>query len=148
MKTERSRFPVGTLIIVILHLILCLTEQMYPVEGAVSDPESHPIREIVLLAAFLGTFAVMAWEMRLFTSKTSRIADFALDFLSCLMQMILIGIGEIIAAFLLSSILVRVWSRTEGFIWVIICVAMLILCGIVTFVTGAARTMMYHDEKR
>ena len=58
------------------------------------------------------------------------------------------GAGEIAAAFLLNNPRLTFWSPAEGYFWAIECACMLLLSGIVTFVTGAARTVMYHDEKR
>ena len=134
--------------ILLMHLIFCVTEQMYPVKADVQNRESHPVQGVTMLLAVLVTFSAMAWEMRLFTSKTNRISDFAQLFLPCLMQMILIAAGEISAAFLMNNPRLSFWSPAEGYFWAIVCAAILILSGAVTFVTGAARTMLYHDEKR
>ena len=132
----------------IMHLILCVILQMNPVSEDTPERESHPAGWIIYIAAFLVTFAAMIWEMRLFTSKTSSVPYFLQDFLPCLMQIVLIGGGEIVAALLLNNPRLTFWSPAEGYFWAIICAVMLLLSGIVTFVTGAARTMLYHDEKR
>lgn len=134
--------------ILVSHLILCAAEQRFPVKTDMQNRASHPVQGAAALAAVLVTFFAMAWEMRLFTRKTNRISDYLQDFLPCLMQIILIAAGEIAAALLLNNPALAFWSPAEGFLWAILCAAILILCGIVTFVTGAARTMLYHDEKR
>ena len=132
----------------LMHLILCVIMQMNPATEDVREPKSHPLGWIIYLAAFLVTFAAMVWEMHLFTRKTSRVPDFMRDFMPCLMQIVLLAAGEIIAAILMNNPRLKFWSPTEGYLWAVICAVMLILSGIVTFVTGAARTMLYHDEKR
>lgn len=132
----------------VMHLILCVSLQMYPEKNDVQNRESHPFGSVITIAVFLMTFFAMAWEMHLFTRKTSRITDYVSDFMPCLMQIVLLAAGEITAAFLLNNPRLTFWSPAEGFFWAIACAVMLLLSGIVTFVTGAARTVMYHDEKR
>ena len=134
--------------ILLMHLILCVIMQMNPVAEDAPERESHPAGWMIYITAFLVTFAAMVWEIRLFTRKTSRIPDFIQDFLPCLMQMILIAAGEITAAILMNNPRLGFWSPADGYFWAIICALMLLLSGIVIFVTGAARTMLYHDEKR
>lgn len=148
MNEKRSRFPIGTVIMLLVHLILCVTLQINPVTEDVSEPELHTEKGIVFMAVFLAMFAAMAWEMRLFSRKTSRIPEFIQDFLPCLTQIVLIAVGEMIAAILLNNPRLTFWSPAEGYFWAILCAIMLLLIGIVIFVTGAARTMLYHDEKR
>ena len=148
MNTERPRFPAGTAVMLVMHLILCVSLQMYPEKNDVQNRELHPLGGVIMIAAFLMTCFAMIWEMRLFTRKTSRIPDYVSDFMPCLMQIVLLAAGEITAAFLLNNPRLTFWSPAEGFFWAIACAVMLLLSGIVTFVTGAARTVMYHDEKR
>ncbi len=148
MKAKQNRFPIGTAVILFVHLLLCIALQMNPVVHDTPRPDYHPAKGIIFMLTFLVTFAAMASEMRLFTRKTSRISNFAHEFLPCLTQIVLIAVGEMIAAILLNNPRLTFWSPAEGYFWAILCAIMLLLIGIVIFVTGAARTMLYHDEKR
>lgn len=132
----------------LVHLILCVTLQINPVTEDVPEPELHTEKGIVFMAVFLATFAAMAWEMRLFTRKTSRIPEFIQDFLPCLTQIVLIAVGEMIAAILMRHLHLAFWNSEMGLFWAILCAMMLLFSGVVVFVTGAARTVLYHDEKR
>ena len=101
-----------------------------------------------LLIMQLADFALSFWQMDLFTAKRNSIRVFAKDFLPYLLQNVLLIAAYIILilrsesdASILSS---RFISGLAG------CTAIIevLLGALVTFVTGAARTMMYHDEKR
>lgn len=147
MNAKRNRFPIGTCVILLTHLVLCIVVQMNPLTTIDTEIQFY-LGLGVLFAAFLATFAAMASEMRLFTGKSSRISDFAHAFLPCFMQILLIAAGEIIAAILMRHLHLAFWNSEMGLFWAILCAMMLLFSGVVVFVTGAARTVLYHDEKR
>ena len=95
----------------------------------------------------LADFALSAWQTELFTSHRSRISQFAREFLPYLLQKLIV----IAADWALLLILGRGDIFRSGLaFWGAVLFASIaaLLSGLVTFVTGAARTMLYHDEKR
>ena len=124
------------LLIFPLHLILCyLFEYGKPADYIYSG---------AVLAVLFADFALSAWQMEIFTSHRNSIRVFAKEYLPYLLQK-----GIILAAdagiFLIG--LKRRYSL--GFhVAAGMAAASLLLSALVIFVTGAARTMMYHGEKR
>lgn len=96
----------------------------------------------LMLFVLFADFALSFWQMEIFTSGRNRISDFARDFLPYLLQKVVLIAAEL---------LLMLWMTDRNFGILLAygtAAVSMILCGIVTFVTGAARTMMYHDEKR
>ena len=102
-----------------------------------------------VLAVQLADFALSAWQMELFTSKRNSIRIFARAFLPYLLQKVALLAIELILMFAVTK---GDFSRmSSGFGYAVAygaAAVTAVLSALVTFVTGAARTMMYHDEKR
>ena len=125
-------------IILILPLHLFLT---YGMKG-----NSGTFMMITVLLTMLADLALSFWQLQSFTAKYSRIRAFGSEYLRYLLQAVLVGAAEgLIYFFAVGSILNEDWDKGLFFT---VSVAELILGALVAFVTGAARTMMYHDEKR
>ncbi len=125
-------------IILILPLHLFLT---YGMTG-----NSGTFMMITVLLTMLADLALSFWQLQSFTAKYSRIRAFGSEYLRYLLQAVLVGAAEgLIYFFAVGSILNEDWDKGLFFT---VSVAELILGALVAFVTGAARTMMYHDEKR
>ena len=102
-----------------------------------------------MLSVVLADFALSCWQMEILTSRRNRISVFGHAFLPYLLQNLLMIAAEFA--------LIRVICKGEFFApdknpgyflaWAGGAAAAL-LCALVTFVTGAARTMMYHDEQK
>ena len=125
-------------IILMLPLHLFLT---YGVTG-----NSGTFMMITVLLTMLADLALSFWQLQSLTAKYSRIRAFGSEYLRYLLQAVLVGAAEgLIYFFAVGSILNEDWDKGLFFT---VSVAELILGALVAFVTGAARTMMYHDEKR
>lgn len=125
-------------IILMLPLHLFLT---YGVTG-----NSGTFMMITVLLTMLADLALSFWQLQSFTAKYSKIRAFGSEYLRYLLQAVLVGTAEgLIYFFAVGSILNEDWDKGLFFT---VSVAELILGALVAFVTGAARTMMYHDEKR
>ena len=125
-------------IILIFPLHLFLT---YGMKG-----NSGTFMMITVLLTMLADLALSFWQLQSFTAKYSRIRAFGSEYLRYLLQAVLVGAAEgLIYFFAVGSILNEEWDKGLFFT---VSVAELILGALVAFVTGAARTMMYHDEKR
>ena len=125
-------------IILMLPLHLFLT---YGVTG-----NSGTFMMITVLLTMLADLALSFWQLQSFTAKYSKIRAFGSEYLRYLLQAVLVGAAEgLIYFFAVGSILNEDWDK--GLLFTV-SVAELILGALVAFVTGAARTMMYHDEKR
>lgn len=125
-------------IILIFPLHLFLT---YGMKG-----NSGTFMMITVLLTMLADLALSFWQLQSFTAKYSRIRAFGSEYLRYLLQAVLVGAAEgLIYFFAVGSILNEDWDKGLFFT---VSVAELILGALVAFVTGAARTMMYHDEKR
>ena len=133
-KDKLKKFAV--LLIFPLHLMLCwLFEYGSPADylyfGAV-------------LTVLLIDFALSAWQLEIFTSHRNSIRVFAKEYLPYLLQK-----GIILAADAgLFGIGLKLQYSLGYCVSVGLAAASLLLSALVAFVTGAARTMMYHDEKR
>ena len=125
-------------IILIFPLHLFLT---YGMKG-----NSGTFMMITVLLTMLADLALSFWQLQSFTAKYSKIRAFGSEYLRYLLQAVLVGAAEgLIYFFAVGSILNEEWDKGLFFT---VSVAELILGALVAFVTGAARTMMYHDEKR
>ncbi len=105
---------------------------------------------ILALITVLAVFALSFWQLRSFTAKHSNLRDFSGDYLPYLLQTVLAGIVEgLIYFFAVGTMHVNILSEDWGKgLYFTVSIAELILGALVALVTGAARTMLYHDEKR
>ena len=105
---------------------------------------------ILALITVLAVFALSFWQLRSFTAKHSNMRDFSGDYLPYLLQTVLAGIVEgLIYFFAVGTMHVNILSEDWGKgLYFTVSIAELILGALVALVTGAARTMLYHDEKR
>lgn len=98
----------------------------------------------LVLFVLLADFALSAWELDIFTSHRNSIRVFAKDYLPYMLQK-----GIILAADAgMFGIGLKLQYSLGYCVSVGLAAASLLLSALVAFVTGAARTMMYHDEKR
>lgn len=152
---KHKRFLLGGAVIFVMHLVFAVLYQFIIFQSSNFDNlnQNLELLRFGVLAGFLLTMGIYIWEMRLFTRKTNNIRIYAQDFLPCLLQTVLLSGLETASAILLykkpqlTGTPVN-WQPAIGFQWCFECVLTLILCALVTFVTGASRTMLYHDEKR
>ena len=94
-------------------------------------------------------FILSFWQLEIFTARHNRIPAFARAFLPYLLQKIALLAVELILLFAVTK--GDIALKSIGFSYAVAfaaAAASLVLSALVTFVTGAARTMMYHDEKR
>ena len=105
---------------------------------------------ILALITVLAVFVLSFWQLRSFTAKHSNMRDFSGDYLPYLLQTVLAGIVEgMIYFFAVGTMHVNILSEDWGKgLYFTVSIAELILGALVALVTGAARTMLYHDEKR
>ena len=105
---------------------------------------------IIILITILAAFALSFWQLQSFTAKHSNIRSFSGDYLPYLLQAVLVGIAEgLIYYFAVGTMHVNILSEDWGKgLYFTVSIAELILGALVALVTGAARTMLYHDEKR
>lgn len=129
-------------ILLILPLHLFLTYGTSGMEGTAVM--------ILALITVLTVFALSFWQLRSFTAKHSNLRDFSGDYLPYLLQTVLAGIVEgLIYFFAVGTMHVNILSEDWGKgLYFTVSIAELILGALVALVTGAARTMLYHDEKR
>ena len=129
-------------IILILPLHLFLTYGTGGMEGTA--------QMIILLITVLADFSLSFWQLRSFTAKHSNLRAFSGDYLPYLLQAVLAGIVEgLIYFFAVGTMHVNILSENWGKgLYFTVSIAELILGALVALVTGAARTMLYHDEKR
>lgn len=129
-------------ILLILPLHLFLTYGTSGMEGTAVM--------ILALITVLAVFALSFWQLRSFTAKHSKMRDFSGDYLPYLLQTVLICIVEgLIYFFAVGTMHVNILSEDWGKgLYFTVSIAELILGALVALVTGAARTMLYHDEKR
>ena len=124
-----------------LHLILYYTF----VHG--SHEEAFYYGE--LLFVLLADFGLSFWQMEIFTSKRNSIRVFAKSFLPYLLQIFILIAANAVLLLLLCRDGAGILSKSfEYGIAGGAAIIEVVLGALVTFVTGAARTMMYHDEKR
>ncbi len=113
--------------------------------------EASLVKEWQYLAAVLLIFLIHLelgfFSVRLFSGKTKKVCDFNHNFKPYILASLLLFLLEFIVSRLVKddgfAILGDHFSQS---IWWFICAAQLLLSALVTYVTGAARTMLYHDE--
>ena len=129
-------------ILLILPLHLFLTYGTRGMEGTAVI--------IVVLITMLADFALSFWQLQSFTAKHSNMRAFSGDYLPYLLQTVLAGIVEGLIYFIaVGTMHVNILSEDWGKgLYFTVSIAELILGALVALVTGAARTMLYHDEKR
>lgn len=122
-----------------LHILLILLF----VYGSPADY----VYSIATLGALLADFALSFLQNEIFTSRRSSIRIVMHDFRPYLLEKLEIMAADWIIILLMTQgdILRDAYKYCVSGI---LLTAMVILSAIVTFVTAAARTMMYHDEKR
>lgn len=118
-----------------VHLLLLLLFCGEPAGGVIVG---------AVLAAVLFTGFCTAEALSLFTRKTASIRDFAHDFLPALFQTGLVLAADLAVYFLLLAGTAR---AQRGGLWLAVCMTVQILCTLIGFVTGAARTMLYHEDR-
>lgn len=96
------------------------------------------------LFVLLADFALSVWELEIFTSHRNSIRLYAREYLPYLLQKCIILAADA-GMFWLGQ---KLRYSLAYFVSVGLAGAALLLSALVAFVTGAARTMMYHDEKR
>ena len=125
-------------------IILMLPLHLFLTYGMTGN--SGTVMMITVLLTMLADLALSFWQLQSFTARYSKIRAFGSEYLRYLLQAVLVGAAEgLIYFFAVGSILNEDWDKGLFFT---VSVAELILGALVAFVTGAARTMMYHDEKR
>lgn len=131
----------AVLLVFPLHLILYYTF----VHG--SHEESFYYGE--LLFVLLADFVLSFWQMEILTSKRNSIRVYAKAFLPYLLQNGILIAANAVLLLLLCKDGAGILSKSFGYgIAGGAAIIEVLLGALVTFVTGAARTMMYHDEKR
>lgn len=104
---------------------------------------------LAVLFVLFADFLLSAWQTEVFSVRWTRIRAFASDFL----PYFLLKIAMIAAEGILMEVICKgdhnLLGRGFGYgISYAAAVAVMLLIVLVIFVTGAARTMLYHDEKR
>lgn len=124
-----------------LHLIL-----MYSFTHGRHGDIFYPLEVLILV---LADFALSFWQMEILTSRRNRIRVFGHVFLPYLLQNLLMIAAEFAVIYVICKGEFSVLGGELGMLaaWAVGAAAAL-LCALVTFVTGAARTMMYHDEQK
>ncbi len=122
-----------------LHILLILLF----VYGSPADY----VYSIATLGVLLADFALSFLQNEIFTSRRSSIRIVMHDFRPYLLEKLEIMAADWIIILLMTQgdILRDAYKYCVSGI---LLTAMVILSAVVTFVTAAARTMMYHDEKR
>lgn len=104
---------------------------------------------VTVLLVFVADMVLSFWQMETFSATYTNIGDFFVGFCPYFFEKLLLGVIEFLIYFIPyggdsgHSIL------SEGFnfaIWFAVCAITMFLTALVTFVTGAARTMLYHDK--
>ena len=105
------------------------------------------------LVTFLAAAAISLWEIQIFQRKTASVRVFMSAYVPYLIRTAVIIILTV-ALFLYvrenaAEIYSGGWINPPMFQWTALCwIAICALCSLVTFVTGAARTMLYHDDEK
>ncbi len=129
-------------------IILILPLHLFLTDGTGGMEDTAQI--IIILITILAAFALSFWQLQSFTAKHSNMRSFSGDYLPYLLQAVLVGIAEgLIYYFAVGTMHVNILSEDWGKgLYFTVSIAELILGALVALVTGAARTMLYHDEKR
>ena len=108
---------------------------------------------LLTFVTFLAAAAISFWEMQIFHRKTSLVRVFMSAYLPYLMQTAAIVLVTAALFWYVRKNAAEIYSagiinppmfQMTAIYWIVICIA----CAIVTFVTGAARTMLYHDDQK
>ena len=110
-------------------------------------PRADYIYDIAMIVILLIDFALSAWQTELFSARRSRVRDFLHAFTPHLLQKtVLLAAGWCIV--LINGRGNIRYAELEILFGVIFISVIVVLSGLVTFVTGAAKTMLYHDESK
>ncbi len=102
---------------------------------------------LTILLVMAADFALSFRQLRIFSSAHRSISEYGRQFVPYFLEKCLIAGAEAILTFLIDKKGFLNIISTGGF-WAAVCIAEMLLTAIVVFVIGAARTMLYHDEKR
>lgn len=125
-----------------LHLLL-----MHLFEHGTSSSDWFYIA--VMLTVHIADMVLSFWQLELLTSKRNRVRELRSDFFPYLLEKLLLIAAEWGIVFWITK--GNFGKMTAGFgdaIAAFTASVSMVLNGIVTFAIGAARTMLYHDEKR
>ncbi len=122
-----------------LHILLIL---MF----VFGEPADY-IYSIAALGVLLADFALSFLQMEIFTSRRNSIRNVMHDFRAYILEKLaVIAADWIIILLMTQGDILR--SEYKYCVAGVLVTAAAILSAVVTFVTAAARTMLYHDEKR
>lgn len=102
-----------------------------------------------VILAFLADFVLSFMDLRIASAKRGRIGVFAHDFLSHLGKKALIAAADFVLYLILDA---TQHHSFDGIVlddeqfWLFVCYVIMILSLLVVFVTGAAATMLHHDD--
>jgi len=102
---------------------------------------------LTVLIAFFGDIFLSFWQMEITTSVYAKIGDFAKAFLPYFLEKCVIVGAEFLLCILNDDHDILNGDGWDWAIWWLFAAGIAALVALVTFVTGAARTMLYHDEK-
>lgn len=135
MKRKLSNFLI--LLLFPVHLLLLWHMQ---------DMQNRTAFLLSVLLVQAADFVLSFRQMRIFSEKGGGFSGFAARFLPYLLLKLLIaGADGIITYFWHESDFIVILS-TDG-LWFAVCAAEMLLCALVVFVTGWARSMLDHDQK-
>lgn len=99
------------------------------------------------LLIFLITAELMFWQTHTLTGKYKKVRDFSAAYMPLLIQTVLLIAAEF-CFYLVHEDHGGILSDSMKYgVWWLFCVVSTVCALIVTFVIGAARTMLFHDEK-
>lgn len=128
-----------------VFLLIPLHFVIYP--AAFQD--SQALFLCICFFTLLADFALSFWDMAIFTARRGKIGVFAHDFLPHLGKKALIAVADYAIFLILDATQHHAFDgmiADSEIIWFVICIAELICGLLVTFVTGAAATMLHHDD--
>ncbi|MBQ5334400.1 MAG: hypothetical protein J6Z45_00470 [Oscillospiraceae bacterium] len=101
---------------------------------------------LLVLLVLAADFVLSFLQTEIFSAKGGGFSGFAARFLPYfLLKLLIAGADGIITHFLHESDFIVIIST--GGLWFAVCAAELLLCALVVFVTGWARSMLDHDRK-
>lgn len=113
--------------------------------------ESGTALLITALLATLADLALSIWQLRLLTRREAAVRPFLHDFGFYFTQVILL----IAAEFAISRVIKApggdfnmLGSYFSQNLWLAVCIAMLLTAALICLAVGAARTMLFHDDKK
>ncbi|MBR5722692.1 MAG: hypothetical protein IKX57_03615 [Oscillospiraceae bacterium] len=129
----------------------CLILLIFPVHVIITllRDFGHGYLVLLILLMLFADFVLSALQMELFTSRRNSIRAFAAEYLPYLLEKCaVIAVEWLIMHFAVGE-QGDLYSEEFG-IWIFFGCALItmLVSALVTFAAGAARTMMYHDEKR